>query len=60
MRDPSARLRTTLSLVLLALLTTACTGGINAGEKGGTAFIALTVMLLAILGILWLVLGRED
>jgi hypothetical protein len=44
----------------LALASTACTGGINAGEEGGLAFIVFAVMLLAFLGILWLVLGRED
>ena len=46
------------ALVLLAL-PSACTGGINAGEEGGQAFIAFTVMLLLTLWILWLVLGRE-
>lgn len=48
-------------LIGLALLLTmgACTGGINAGEKGGQAFIALAGMLLATLAILWIILGRE-
>jgi hypothetical protein len=47
-----------LAALLLSSLT-ACTGGINAGEKGGQAFILLTIMLLVTLGILWFVLGRE-
>jgi hypothetical protein len=57
-----ARLRRGL-VVLCALgllLATACTGGVNAGEEGGLAFIIFTVMLLAMIGVLWLVLGRED
>ena len=57
-REVFARLRL-LFLALLLVLPSACTGGINAGEKGGTAFIAMTGMLLAILAILWIVLGRE-
>lgn len=43
-----------------ALLSGACTGGINAGEDGGTAFIVFTAMLIVTVLILWLVLGRED
>lgn len=53
-----ARFRLLFFVVLLAV-PAACTGGINAGEKGGTAFIAMTGMLLAILAILWIVIGRE-
>ncbi len=45
------------SLGLCALA--ACSGGINAGEKGGQAFIAFAAMLLITLAILWIVLGRE-
>ncbi|MFN2488679.1 MAG: hypothetical protein ABR529_02840 [Actinomycetota bacterium] len=59
MRAPIERVRV-LAATGLTLAATSCTGGINAGEEGGLAFIALTGMLLAILGILWLVLGRED
>ena len=43
----------------LALLLPACTSGINAGEKGGSAFIAFTVMLIVTCAILWFVLGRD-
>ena len=55
-----SRARVTLAVCALALASTACTGGINAGEDGGVAFIVFAGMLLAFLGILWLVLGRED
>jgi hypothetical protein len=44
----------------LALTATSCTGGINAGEEGGVAFIVFAGMLVLFLAILWLVLGRED
>lgn len=54
------RAPTLMALALLALAGTACTGGVNAGEEGGLAFIVFTGMLLAIIGVLWLVLGRED
>lgn len=57
-REVFTRLRLLILTVLLAV-PAACTGGINAGEKGGSAFIAFTGMLLATLGILWIVLGRE-
>jgi hypothetical protein len=39
---------------------TSCTGGINAGEQGGQAFIAFTIMLLITIAVLWYFLGRED
>jgi hypothetical protein len=41
------------------IVSTACSGGINAGEKGGVAFVAFAGMLLLVLGIMWLVLGRD-
>jgi len=49
-----------LIAVLVALSLTACTGGVNAGEKGGVAFIAFTVMLLVMVAVLYYFLGRED
>ena len=58
MKSLSARLRFAFAVLLLAI-PAACTGGINAGEKGGQAFIAMTGMLLGILAILWIILGRE-
>jgi hypothetical protein len=45
---------------LLLIGLSACTNGIDAGKKGGVAFIGLTIMLLAMLFVLWLILGRED
>ena len=53
-----ARFRLLFGLLLL-LAPTACTGGINAGVKGGQAFIVFTGMLLVTLAILWVILGRE-
>jgi hypothetical protein len=44
----------------LLFFLSSCTSGIDAGKKGGVAFIGLTIMLLAMLFILWLILGRED
>jgi hypothetical protein len=53
-----ARLRWALALLLLL---PACTGGgINAGEEGGLAFIALAVTLIVGCAIMWLILGREE
>ena len=63
MRKPSkTSILGPIRLVMLAValaIPAACTGGINAGVKGGTAFIAFTGMLLLTLAILWLILGRE-
>ncbi len=60
MRYPAGRWRTAAATASLALVATSCTGGINAGEEGGVAFIVFAGMLVAFLAILWLVLGRED
>lgn len=59
---PTLRSRTRLGLALAAtsLTTASCTGGINAGEKGGLAFIVFAGMLVAFLAIMWLIIGRED
>ena len=54
------RARVALTLVAASLVSTACTGGINAGEDGGVAFIVFAAMLVLFIGILWLILGRED
>ena len=54
----TSKLRLVVAALLL-VLPTACTGGINAGEKGGQAFILMTGMLLLMLAILWIILGRE-
>jgi hypothetical protein len=37
-----------------------CTGGINAGEQGGMAFVAFTVFLLITIAILYFAIGRND
>ena len=47
-------------MVLAGLLATACSGGVNAGEDGGIAFILFTIMLLAVVGVMAFILGRED
>ena len=52
------RLRTILAAPLLLALV-ACTGGINAGEQGGRAFIAFAAILLITLGIMWAIMGRD-
>lgn len=57
-RNALARVRLVL-LTLVMVIPTACTGGINAGVKGGQAFIVFTGMLLVTLAILWIILGRE-
>lgn len=49
-----------LCAALPALTLAACTGGVNAGEKGGTAFIYMAAMLVAICVVLWLILGRGE
>jgi hypothetical protein len=49
-----------LGALLATIVCSSCTGGINAGEQGGEAFIAFTVMLLITIAVLWFFLGRED
>ena len=50
-----------LSTALLLLVMTACTQeGIDAGEDGGVAFIAMTGMLIITCVLLWFFLGRND
>ncbi len=59
-RCPVNRARFAVVTALAGLLATACSGGINAGEDGGVAFILFTVMLLAVVGLMAYILGRED
>jgi hypothetical protein len=59
MRVLISRLRIAAA-ILAATLLGACTGGINAGEEGGVAFIAFTGMLILTIAILYYFLGRED
>jgi hypothetical protein len=51
--------RTAVAALVMGLLP-ACTGGVNAGERGGIAFILFTGMLVVGVAILWLILGREE
>jgi hypothetical protein len=53
-------MRPTLAAALVVGLLPACTGGVNAGERGGIAFILFTGMLVVGCAILWLILGREE
>lgn len=59
MRNPT-HMRTTASAGLLLLLSGCTKTGINAGERGGQAFVLFTVMLLVTIAILWFILGREE
>jgi hypothetical protein len=59
MRVLASRLRVAAAVAATTLLG-ACTGGINAGEEGGVAFIAFTGMLILTIAILYYFLGRED
>ncbi|CAN5318876.1 hypothetical protein BH20ACT22_BH20ACT22_14320 [soil metagenome] len=54
------RARLPAAIALIGLLSTACSGGVNAGEDGGIAFILFTIMLLAVVGVMAFILGRED
>ena len=50
-----------LAAALLLLALTACSKpGIDAGENGGVAFIAMAGMLILTAIILWFFLGRQD
>ena len=55
-----SRVRTLLAALLLTAAAACSSGGINAGEQGGEAFIAFTVMLIIVAVIMWVALGRED
>ena len=54
------QLRNGAAAGLLLLLSACSKTGINAGEKGGQAFVLFTVMLLLTIAILWFILGREE
>lgn len=60
MRTTAPGVKKALVAVLLLCSCTSCTGGINAGENGGVAFIVFAGMLVGTLAILWFILGRED
>lgn len=54
------RLRTLIATILLLGPAACSSGGVNAGEQGGEAFIGFAVMLIIGGAILWWALGRED
>ena len=54
------RLRLVIAASVLVAGTACSRPGLNAGEQGGRAFIAFTVMLLAMVAVLAIFLGRED
>jgi hypothetical protein len=58
-RTSASKIRILLG-VAATLGLAGCSGGINAGEEGGVAFIAFTGMLIVTIAVLWYFLGRED
>jgi hypothetical protein len=51
----------TIALAVFALALSSCTGpGINAGEDGGQAFIALFGLLAIGVFLFWFFLGRDE
>lgn len=56
--EPKVR---TLLVAVALLATSACSRpGINAGERGGLAFIAFAAMLVIMVAVLAIFLGKED
>ena len=50
-----------LAAAIMLLATSACSRpGINAGERGGLAFIAFAAMLVVMVAVLAIFLGKED
>ena len=56
----SLRIKTLFTALLLASMTACTKEGINAGEDGGVAFIAMAGMLILTVFLLWFFLGRND
>lgn len=54
------RIKTALTALLLASMTACTKEGINAGEDGGKAFIAMAAMLVLTVFLMWFFLGRDD
>jgi hypothetical protein len=54
----SAKLRALIGALAMCLLS-ACGEGVNAGEEGGIAFIAFTIMLIVTIAVMYYFLGRE-
>jgi hypothetical protein len=56
----TTRIRTALSALVLVAMSACTREGINAGEEGGVAFIAMAGMLILTVFLLWFFLGRND
>ena len=56
----TAKLRVSLALFLMLALSACSKEGINAGEEGGVAFIAMAAMLVLTCVLMWFFLGRND
>ena len=54
------KIRALVASLLLLGLTACSKPGIDAGEDGGVAFIAMAGMLILTAIILWFFLGRQD
>lgn len=59
MRLP-AKVRALLVAVALLAASACSRPGINAGERGGLAFIAFAAMLVIMIAVLAIFLGKED
>lgn len=60
MNKPALSLLRLTAGAVLALTTSACGGGIDAGTNGGVAFVVLTVFLLIGCVVLYIALGRGE
>jgi len=56
----TTRIRATLGAFLLLVMSACSKEGINAGEDGGVAFIAMAGMLILTGILMWFFLGRND
>jgi hypothetical protein len=54
------RIKTVLTAFLLLTMSACTQEGINAGEDGGKAFIAMAGMLVLTVFLMWFFLGRDD
>ena len=56
----TTKIRALVASLLLVALSACSKPGIDAGENGGVAFIAMAGMLILTAIILWFFLGRQD
>ena len=56
----TTRIRAALATLLLLTMSACTKEGINAGEEGGVAFIAMAGMLVLTVFLMWFFLGRDD